>query len=478
MFAHDEALKFLEQARESAEALHRADDLHAIDEEIGDIHEARGTTASRCRELRARARGRDRPAARAALNAKIGTAYCNVGDPRGLPYLEEALVTLDPATQTNELAVATASMGRYYHYRTEHNKAIEFLERARELAEPLDDPGTLGLVYSFLAGAHQHLLQYDESDRWARVSIAMGERKGFPARRSRWATNSCRRTRPAEAMWDQAIAFAAQQPRRGRKAGSLARVAWSGFCRACRACTAKASWLPPRKASREAWNCAEQIGEERLATWLGPMAAVVAADLGDDDAARAYAERGWARAQQLDQLMLSAWALNATRLTAAHAARRLGAARGWYEQYVALVRDTENGVARHLIMARAAEGFLRAGRLDDAESLAVEAAKLAEFAGAPHYRALARSIQAEIQGTRREYEESLRSFDDAIALFAPLGSRLELTRAGFRRAELLIDRANPEDLDAARAEVARARAAFAEMGALHDRALADERLKG
>ena len=32
-------------------------------------------------------------------------------------------------------------MGRYYHYRTEHRKAIELLERARQLAEPLDDPG-------------------------------------------------------------------------------------------------------------------------------------------------------------------------------------------------------------------------------------------------------------------------------------------------------------------------------------------------
>ena len=71
-------------------------------------------------------------------------------------------------------------MGRYYHYRTEHRKSIEFLERARHLAEPLEDAGTLGAIYSFLAGAHQHLLTYDESDDWSRISIAFGERKKFP----------------------------------------------------------------------------------------------------------------------------------------------------------------------------------------------------------------------------------------------------------------------------------------------------------
>jgi hypothetical protein len=56
---------------------------------------------------------------------------------------------------------------------------------------------------------------------------------------------------------------------------------------------------------------AEQIGENRLATWLDPVAATIAADLGDDNAARMHAERGWERAQRLNQLVLSAWAIDA-----------------------------------------------------------------------------------------------------------------------------------------------------------------------
>ena len=117
VFAHDEALEFLVQARESAEALHRAIDLHAIDEAIGDIHETRGTTHPAVESFQQALAGATTPEAHARLKAKIGNVYCAVGDPRGLPYLEEALAELDPRTQTNALALVTALMGRYYHWR-------------------------------------------------------------------------------------------------------------------------------------------------------------------------------------------------------------------------------------------------------------------------------------------------------------------------------------------------------------------------
>ena len=148
--------------------------------------------------------------------------------PAGAPYLEAAVATLDPATQTNELAVATASIGRYYHYRTEHSKAIEFFQRARQLAEPLDDAGTLALIYSFLAGGHQHLLMYNESDRWARTSIAMGERKKYPVAVA-LGYEFLSENESARGKWDGAVAFAAANRDEGGKAGALARVAWSGF---------------------------------------------------------------------------------------------------------------------------------------------------------------------------------------------------------------------------------------------------------
>ena len=468
VFAHDEALHFLEQAREAAEALQRPDELHRIDEEMGDIHEARGTTQPAVASYeRALATVTETPA-RAGINAKIGTTYCNVGDPRGLPYLEAAVATLDPATQTNELAVATASIGRYYHYRTEHSKAIEFFQRARQLAEPLDDAGTLALIYSFLAGGHQHLLMYNESDRWARTSIAMGERKKYPVAVA-LGYEFLSENESARGKWDGAVAFAAANRDEGGKAGALARVAWSGFPTA-QSLHGKGELAAARKAAEEALELSERIGEERLATWLGPMAAIVAADMGDDDAARVHAERAWARAQKLGQLVLTAWAQHALGLAALRRGD-LETALDWYGQYVPLVRDTENAVSRHLVIASAAEAFLRAGRLDEAASLARRAVEIAEFAESPPFRALGRRVEAEVLGLRRQYDEAFRTFDEAIAAFTESGSALELVRARFRRASLRLARGEAADIDDARAEVARARDSFAALGALHDRVL-------
>ncbi len=159
----------------------RDEDVAAVDEQIGDVHEARGSSPLAAeRYLQALALARD-PAVRASLKMKIGNAYVPGGDPRGLALLEEAVAELDPATQTNALARALALIGRYHHYRTLHRKALEYLERALALALPQDDPDTLTDIYGYLAGAHQHLIEYDESDRYAQLCIEMGERRHFPA---------------------------------------------------------------------------------------------------------------------------------------------------------------------------------------------------------------------------------------------------------------------------------------------------------
>ncbi len=474
VFALDEALKFLEQARESAEALQRDGDLAQIDEEIGDTLEARGVTHPSVASYERSLARVTSPETRAALNAKIGAVYCNIGDARGVAYLDAALAQLDPATQGKELALATAFMGRYFHYRAEHRKAIEFLERARQLAEPLDDAGTLAAIYSFLAGAHQHLLNYAESDAWSHRSIALGERKQFPHATANGyeflAENAAGRGR-----WDDALANTERDREFGVKSGSLARVAWSGFARV-QGLHGKGELGAARAAGESTLELSAQIGEGRLATWLEPMLAIVVADLGDDVAAQAHAERAWARAQELDQLVLSAWTLHALGYSAMQRSD-IPVALEWYEQYVALVRDSENGVAKNLVIGRAAEAHFRAGRLDDAASLVDQAIALSEFAGSTHYLALARRVQGEIFVARERFEDALRAYDGAIVAFTEFGSRLELGRAWYHHASLQLAHGNAAQQVAARAEATRAREVFAAMGAAHDLSRAEELLR-
>ena len=473
VFALDEALKFLEQARESAEALHRDDDIALIDEQMGDTHDSRGTTQPAVESFEralAYARGRG---ARAALKAKIGRVYCQIGDERGLPYLEDALAELDPETQTHELALSTACMGRYYHYRTEHRKAIEFLERARHMAEPLDNPSSLIPIYLFLAGAHQHLLSYKESDHWSRLVIALGERTKNPEAiaggNEFLSENAAQR-----GFWDDALAYAELDRINGEKCGSLARVAWSDFSKVL-GLRGKGRLVESRDTVRATLALCEQIGEGRLATWCEPFLAMVEADLGEDDAARAHAEHGWVRAQQLGQLVLSGCALHGAGY-AALLRNDIGDAIKWYELYVPLVRDTENGVVRNFIMGSAAEAFVRAGRMDEAAVLLRQALEVSETSNSPHFLGLARRVQGQMFVGQGKFDEALPSFDRAIELLHQTGSRLELGRAHFQRAAMQLERGDTNAQALARIAVERVRGDFAAMGARHDLEMAEQRL--
>jgi tetratricopeptide (TPR) repeat protein len=203
------------------------------------------------------------------------------------------------------------------------------------------------------------------------------------------------------------------------------------------------------------------------------MAAIVSADLGDEGAALMYAERGWERARQLEQVVLSAWTLHALGYSATRRSD-LAAAHGWYCRCAELVRDTDNAVARNLVIAHTAESFLLAGQLDEASRLVAQALALAEFGKATHYVALARRVEAQLLGMQRSFEGALNAIELAIALFRQTGSRLELARAMYYRAAL---RFETGDRDAARADAVRARDEFAAMDAVRDRAMAEEMLR-
>ena len=179
MFAAEEALLHYGRAREIAESLDLPAQLSTIHEAIGDLELWRDIPKS----IDAFERALNLATVsekRATIKSKIGSAYVLVGDERGLGFLEAAEKELNPDTQGNELARTIGAVGRLYHHHGQHQRALTYLERARQIAEPLDEPLTLTYIYSFLAGSHQHLANLDESMEWAWQSIALGERKDHP----------------------------------------------------------------------------------------------------------------------------------------------------------------------------------------------------------------------------------------------------------------------------------------------------------
>ncbi len=106
------------------------------------------------------------------------------GDPRGSEYLREALQVLDPVTNPLETANALSTEARFHHLAGRHKKAIELLLRASELVAPAAEGDSVSTfaapmisqIYAYTAGAYQHYGLYDEADRWARRTIAFGEK--------------------------------------------------------------------------------------------------------------------------------------------------------------------------------------------------------------------------------------------------------------------------------------------------------------
>ena len=215
---------------------------------------------------------------RGGLHAKIGRDYAQVGDARGEHFLELALTELDPTTQTNELALATASLGRYHHYHAQHHRALEFLERARLLAEPIDDANVLTYLYLYLAGAYQHLMRMNESIAAAQSAIALGERKQYPI-----AIASGYEFLAEDAMacgeWRDALEYAQRDHDIGERIGAQDRIAWAHYIMAWTR-HATGELAKAEAHSVEAAQLAETIADTRVELMNQALLTLIQSDQG------------------------------------------------------------------------------------------------------------------------------------------------------------------------------------------------------
>jgi tetratricopeptide (TPR) repeat protein len=111
----------------------------------------------------------------------------------------------------------------------------------------------------------------------------------------------------------------------------------------------------------------------------------------------------------------------------------------YYQQMLSLLRPTENRIISLYSYAYAAEAFLGSGRIAESMELIDEAFAVANSAQAAHLRALSRRIQAQAFTKLGRPGEAAAAFVEAIAELDRLGSRLELGRAHYHRAEMLLE---------------------------------------
>jgi len=417
VFAIEEAMGFYERAHECAEALELTDELAILEEEMGAACSRQGNLIAGGQHFeRAVALTKD-PAARGTLQARAGQCYTAIGDPRGPELLEKALAMIDPAERPADAARATAALGRYHHHRGQHRRAIEIIHEALAIAEKVDDVIALGSCYAYLAGAHQHLVEYEESSRWARAAIELGERQN-----SDYAMAIGHEFLGENAVnlgdWDGAEAHGRQDEALGRRCGSLDRQGWGLF---------SVSWAhlgrgeldAAKETIDRALAICDRIGEHRLEVLLVELCVFCAIERGDDDGLRSGLERIAEDPDSIFPLAIARFTQGVALLTEERWDEAIERYAEGYARFEG--RDSIGLLVHHA--ADYARALLGGGRPDEAMRLLDARLPQARLGKMAANEGLLIREQAVIAAAQGDADLAETRFAEAIAIFERLGSR-------------------------------------------------------
>lgn len=461
IYANDEAISYYQYAAECASALDLPDQLGKIFREIGELYSARWLVYPAVESFQKALNFVPFVEEQAAIKTAIGAAYTFVGDKRGLEYLCEAEAFLDPERQKSDLAQNLTMQARFHHYHAHHADAIALLEKARQMVEPLDDVTILYNLYSYLAGAYQHLANFSESMRWAQQSVDLGNRKNFPAAVAIgyefMAEDFC-----LMGHWAEAIEYAELDRQIGEKIGSLGSISWPMFVKAF-AYHGMGSLAQAREATQTGLELVEQIGEHRLSIWLWFIRSQIDADLGDIEEGQKFAELAVLKAQELGQVILQ--------VVANVAMIRMHAIKGEWEPALRLIKQseelyypTDNRMSALYIGLEVLRVYAGLGRCEDLLVYADQYLKLTREAQTEFMEAATLRYQGQALLQKGSLEEAKGKLDEAVVKLEGLGSRLELGRALIQRS---LTFRKLGQLPRASDDLARARSIIEECGAVN-----------
>jgi tetratricopeptide (TPR) repeat protein len=448
IFAYADSIRLYEQARECAEVLNRDDELPRIDTALGDVYTLKGEPLPAAEHFERALAVTDDAAENVRLQCKIGEAYVLIGDARALTYVDRAKTALDPETQPIEFASATMIEARSHHYDGRSRKAAELFHQIVGPVERSGETLLLGWIYGYLAGAYQHLCEFDTSNGWAQRAIDLGRERNNPAIESIGVEfrmeNSFTR-----GHWRECLEHAARHRELGEKACSSDRLAWNhlGFA------SAKLG-LGELEAAETSFKggieLAERLGDKRLAIFLGNWYAHALVDLGRIDEAIELTDP---LIEQADALGLKA-GQGVSRQGRAYAALHAGDHSNVIKlagQAEALLEGSDEAVNPIWMSPTIIASLVATGKLDEADRRLRTILEATRKAGMPHWEGMALKVRGLLNRALADHRAASTDFDAAIVIFEELGSRLELGRT-------LVLRGGDTDLD-------RARGLFAACGA-------------
>jgi tetratricopeptide (TPR) repeat protein len=395
----------------------------------------------------------------AALKENLGTLFVVTGNERALELLEQAVDSLDPSAQAAVLARGTASIGRFYHNRGQHRRALEYLQQALKIAEPLNELASITYVLAFLAGAHQHLADFEGSMDWARRMIALGERtqnESMIAVGHEYLSEDCN----FMGRCGQALESARTNLEIGQRNGILERARW-----------AKLSMLWALRGmgdlpaaiveGRHSVQRAEANADRRLAVLDCAEVANALVDAGELGEAAALAERSLRLANELNQAYMTCEAFDAQ----ANLREVEGNWQGALESRIRTVEaaaDTDNRLIPMINGPGLAEAHLELGQVEQALEALEPALQIARESNSPIPEARALRVRGRIHAAQGDWDQAVADFSRAIELCEQWNGRLLL-------AQVFLDwgllQADHEVREPARKSLERALEIFSECGA-------------
>jgi tetratricopeptide (TPR) repeat protein len=390
IFAFDEAVSAYGRALECADSLGLLDARMELEEAMGNARYQAGNSVGACEHFeRALAMAQD-PVQRARLQVRAASSLVTTGDQRGLDYLREALEVLDPAAQPIETANALAIEGRFHHLAGRHRKAVELVARAEVLAAPAAEQGpisglhasTLSDIYSYLAGAYQHLGRFVDGDRWARRAVEFGTTHHVPLAEA-MGYEFLGENAINEGEWEKGLEYVAREREIAGRIHSRERLAWTHFA-ALLCCMVMGDSARAEREFAEGIRLAEALGEHRVALLLSGHFAILEADLGRLDIAFERAARTFERAEALGLL----YSRTEGRRSLAHVHFR----RGEVEETVRLADEilemtaaSESRVSRLWLGPLHVEALFALGRRDEARAQLASYAALVSDCQSPYF---------------------------------------------------------------------------------------------
>jgi tetratricopeptide (TPR) repeat protein len=451
LYAYSDALRLYDRARDCAEALGHSEQLPKIDTAMGDVYSLKGEQISAAGHYERALAATEDPDEQVRLKCLIGEAYVFVGDARALTFVVEVKAILEPETRPAEFARATMIEARFHHYHGKSGKAAELLLQATEPAERTGDILLLAWIHGYLAGAYQHLIDFEESNRWTQKNVDLGEAHNNP-HISSMGFEYLMENAFMRGYWRECLKHTTRHREMGEKTHSSDRLAWN-YLGLAYANYGLGNLAEAETACDDGLEMADRLSDERLAAFLAGWRALIAAEQGRIDEATPLADAAIRRA---DKLGLKTGQLDSRRGRACVALLQ-----GEHEtvldytaQIIDLLEGTDEAIQPVWMAPTRCQSLVATSQLDEAEQRLETTLEASRRADMPHWEGMALKVRGQLHAARCDEEAARKDFDSAIEIFEELESRLELGRT-------LVLRGDNEDL-------LRARELFEACGAVHD----------